>query len=716
MRGFFLLYLAPAVTLLLSTPSPARAQAAVSEYNFDIEYKTVTKAGKPVRAMAVGGGIPAPLIEATEGDYLRVTFNNKMDVETSIHWHGVLLPADQDGVPGLNTRPIAPGTSFTFEFPVTHSGTYWYHSHTGLQEQRGVYGPIVFHSRQKPNRYDREYVVVFSDWTNTNPDRVMHNLKRDGDYYALQKDSVQSWARVLAAGSGAIRGRMRQAWSRMGPMDLSDVGYDAFLVNGLQRSNLGPAKPGERVLLRLVNAATSSYFNVEFAGGPMGIIAADGQPVKTIMVKRLRMAVAETYDVFVTLPEARAYELRATAVDGTGYSSAILGDGDVAYAPDLPRPNLLNMDMGGMDMGGMDMPIGEMDMGGMDMGGMDMPIGEMDMGTAGNGKTRPGMGGMDMGNMGPLRQVIPHMTDYAPLEAPVSTAFATSRPTREVLLELTGNMERYIWSFGGKTLSEADTIPIKKGEVVRFRLVNKTMMSHPLHLHGHFFRVLNGKGDLSPLKHTVDVPPMSEVTIEFAANEERDWFFHCHMLYHMKTGMARVVSYTGTSQATTGIISRLTSDRHWYGFADMAAQSNMATGRLWAVGGRNGASLEFDYNWKREYEVSARVSHNISRFFAVYAGASLEEGNGVDEKVGTAGITYMLPLLVEANLSLETNGDIHLELESDLQLTSRVNLAWHWDSENDYRVGLEYEITKGLSAVANYDSDFDFGAGMMVKF
>ena len=678
MRGFFILCL----ILLTGAPPPASAEAGVAEYNFDIEYKWVTKAGKAVRAMAVGGSIPAPVVEAREGDILRVTFNNKMDVETSIHWHGVLLPADQDGVPGLNTRPIAPGASFTFEFPVIQSGTYWYHSHTGLQEQRGIYGPIVFHPKQDAARYDREYVVVFSDWINEGPDRAMHNLKRDGDYYALKKGSVQSWDRVMAAGSDAVRRRLSQAWSRMGPMDISDVGYDAFLANGEQETRLGAAEPGERVLLRMVNAATSSYFDVEFAGGPMRIIAADGIPVKETAVQRLRMAVAETYDVVVTLPQSpalAAYELRASATDGTGYSSAILGTGTTVPARDIPRPNLL-----GMDMAGMDMSDAKMDMGGM--------------------------------KMGPTSDVIAHMTDYAPLEAPASTAYAANLPTRKIELALTGNMERYVWSFGNKTLRESDRILIRKGEVVRFQLVNRTMMSHPLHLHGHFFRVLNGKGDLSPLKHTVDVPPMGEVTIEFLANEERDWFFHCHMLYHMKAGMARVVSYESTSQADRPLIQRVAGPDHMYLFGDLAALSNMGYGRVWATNSRNMVEVEYDFDWDDKYEVQARYSRNLSRFLEVYGGIKLEKETFNEENVGIFGVRYVLPLLIEADLRIETNGDIVLGLASELQLTSRLKFTWMADTDEEYRTGLEYEVSKRFSVIASHDSDFDLGAGLMVKF
>lgn len=668
----FRLFLAAVFSALLSV---APARAGVAEYNFDIEYKTVSPAGEPVRTMVVDGGIPGPTIEAKLGDTLRVTFNNKLDVETSIHWHGVLLPADQDGVPHLNTRPIAPGTSFTFEFPVRVAGTYWYHSHTGLQEQRGVYGSIVFHPETEAVKSDRDYVVVFSDWTNEDPDKVLHNLKRDGDYYALKKGSVQSWDKVIASGGKAISARLDAAWSRMGPMDLSDIGYDAFLTNGEAQTRIGPAKPGERIRLRLINAGASSYFDVEFAGGPMTIVAADGIDVESRAVKRLRMAVAETYDVIVTLPDARAYELRATATDGTGYTVGLLGEGDLVAAPDVPKPDLFI---------------------GMEMGGMEME-------HAGHTAMK----------MGPL----PHMTDYESLRALEATTFSTERPVREVILNLTGDMERYVWSINNRTLSESERILIRKGEVVRFRLVNKTMMAHPMHLHGHFFRVITSAGAKSPLKHTVNVPPMSTLTIEFLANEERDWFFHCHMLYHMMSGMAAVVSYEATSQAEKGVLKSIAEDRNWFAYADIGAQSNKATGRLWARDKRFEVSLDYDYDWKHEYEVEALVERRLSRWLGIYAGANFEaDEDGDKDQTGVIGIRYLLPMMIEADLRIDTEGHVRVEVGSELQLTSRLTFDWHVDTDEDYELGLEYEISKSVSLTASHGSQYEAGGGILVKF
>ena len=416
---------------------PLNTNAKEVKYNIDIDYKTVNFTGKEVQALTVGGGIPASTIEATIGDVLEVTFNNKMDIETSIHWHGILLPNDQDGVPYLTTQPIKAGTSFTYRYPIIHHGTYWYHSHTGLQEQRGVYGALVFHPKKEKVPAKHNYVVVFSDWTNESPDRVMANLKKDGDYYALKKGSVQSWLKVLQNGKEAVKNRLQGSWTRMGPMDISDVGYDAFLVNGVQKHQLGNARKGDKVRVRMVNAAASSYFNVEFAGGDMTIVSADGVDVNPIKVSRLRMAIAETYDIIVTLPENKAYELRATAEDGTGYSSAIIGNGSLVTANDVPRPNLFLVDH---SMHGMSDDNGDM---------KEMDYSKMDHSKMGH----------DMMSMQPK---INKMQEYERLRATSKTTLPKDNPTREVLLELTGNMERYTWSFNNKTLKEADKILIKK--------------------------------------------------------------------------------------------------------------------------------------------------------------------------------------------------------------------------------------------------------------
>lgn len=670
---------------------PLNTNAKEVKYNIDIDYKTVNFTGKEVQALTVGGGIPAPTIEATIGDVLEVTFNNKMDIETSIHWHGILLPNDQDGVPYLTTQPIKAGTSFTYRYPIIHHGTYWYHSHTGLQEQRGVYGALVFHPKKEKVPAKHDYVVVFSDWTNESPDRVMANLKKDGDYYALKKGSVQSWLKVLQNGKEAVKNRLQGSWTRMGPMDISDVGYDAFLANGVQKHQLGNARKGDKVRVRMVNAAASSYFNVEFAGGDMTIVSADGVDVNPIKVSRLRMAIAETYDIIVTLPENKAYELRATAEDGTGYSSAIIGNGSLVAANDVPRPNLFLVDH---SMHGMSDDNGDM---------KEMDHSKMDHSKMGH----------DMMSMQPK---INKMQEYERLRATSKTTLPKDNPTREVLLELTGNMERYTWSFNNKTLKEADKILIKKGENVQFKFVNRTMMHHPLHLHGHFFRVLNGQGDYSPLKHTVNVPPMGSVTIEFLANEEKDWFFHCHNLYHMQAGMARVISYKDTTQFNQDILNKLASDSTYFRNVT-SVQSNMTSGMIRASNTRNAIEVKYDHNYDHEYDIDAVYERSITRFFEVFAGGNFERDEDLEiENTAIVGFNYVLPMLIDSSVRIDSEGNGRLQLGSEIQLTDRGQFHWHWNTDEEYRFELEYELTKNVSLMSNYDSDFDGGVGLAIKF
>ena len=696
--------------LTLLTVLPAMAEAKLVEYEFDINYKTVNFSGEDVQAMSVGSSIPAPTIEATVGDTLRVTFHNKMDVESSIHWHGVLLPNDQDGVPYLTTSPIRAGQSFTYEYPITHHGTYWYHSHTQLQEQRGVYGSLVFHPKDgEKYKADREYVAVLSDWTNENPMQVLRNLKKDGDYYALKKDSVQSWLKVFQYGPEAIKNRLNSSWTRMGPMDLSDVGYDAFLLNGKKESAVDGLKGGETVRLRIVNASASSYQYVEFAGGPMTIVAADGIDTELKEVDRLKISVAETYDVLVQLPDDNmAYEFRASAEDGTGYSSLWLGEGHKMVARTIEKPNLFLIDhsMHDMDMG--DMKIDSME--GMDHSMHDMDMDDMKMDS------------VDHSNMGHTmpagNTAIRMMNEYDGLRSPVKTTLPVGNPDREVLLELTGNMERYVWSFNNKTLAEEDKILIRKGENVRFKFVNRTMMHHPLHLHGHFFRVLNGQEEYSPLKHTVNVPPMETVEIEFYANEEKDWFFHCHNLYHMKGGMARVVRYEdapSSGELNDQFYKNLKQDP-WYSSVDTMIYSNFIGNETRFSNTRNAIELGVDYDNKDEYEIDVAYERSINRFLDVFVGGDFQGDELKNENLAVLGMSYVLPMLIDSEIRLDSEGNTRLEFSSDLQLTDRTKFDWLVNTDDEYRLGLEYEISKKISLVVNYDSDYDGGVGIKGKF
>ncbi|MEW6600661.1 MAG: multicopper oxidase domain-containing protein, partial [Nitrospirota bacterium] len=643
------------IILLLSINSLASSE--VREYNLTIRYRDVNITGRNVKAMTINDSIPGPTLRFKEGDLARIHVHNEMDVETSIHWHGVLLPNLQDGVPYVTTPPILPGSTFTYEFPIKHSGTYWYHSHTGLQEQRGVYGSIVIETDITDIKTDKELVVVLSDWTDEDPYKVLRTLKSGSDYYSLQKGSLQSLLGAVRA--NAVPDVLKRSRERMPPMDISDIAYDRFLVNGEPSAEFN-ALPGETIRLRIINAAASSYFYLQFAGGSMNVISADGMIVQPVMMNRFLIAVAETYDVIITVSDKGAYEFRVTAQDGSGFTSLFIGEGQQIAAPDVPKPNLYKMH-GGHD--GMQMDNGMEGM--MHHEGMTMPMEE-----------RP-------------------LPPYDKLRSINSTALSEEYPVREVILELTGDMERYVWSLNGKTLNEADMIRIKKGENVRFVLVNKTMMHHPMHLHGHFFRVVNKHGDYSPLKHTVDVPPLGTRTIEFYADEEKDWFFHCHILYHMDAGMARIVHYEGSEldPMIAQIRNRLFTE-HWYVWADASLLTQMTDGKIVAADTRNTFRGVWEAGWNKDYEAVLTYERYFDRFFQAFAGGVLTDGE--QDHRGIIGVRYLLPFMFESSVWLDTEGDVRVSLENNIRLTDRLyafgEVQYDTESKGEWLAGAGWTL------------------------
>lgn len=658
------------------------ASSEVIEYSLVINYGNVNLTGRDVTAMTINDSIPGPALRFREGDIARIHVSNEMDVETSIHWHGILLPNFQDGVPYVTTPPIRPGSTFTYEFPLKHSGTYWYHSHTGLQEQRGVYGSIVIEPDTPDIKTDRELVVVLSDWTDEDPDEVLRTLKSGNDYYSLKKGSVQSLLGAFRA--EALPDVLKRSWERMPPMDISDIAYDSFLVNGKPSAEFN-ALPGETVRLRIVNAAASTYFYLQYAGGGMHVISADGVNVQPVDLDRFLIAVAETYDVIITVPENGAYELRATAQDGSGHASFYIGTGERTAAPDVPKPDLYKMHGSGHD--GMQMEDG---MEGMTHHhGMEMPMQE-----------RP-------------------LPPYDNLRSVKPTALSEDLPVREIVLELTGDMERYVWSMNDKTLNEVDLIRIKKGENVRFVLVNKTMMHHPMHLHGHFFRVVNNHGDYSPLKHTVDVPPMGSTVIEFYANEEKDWFFHCHILYHMKAGMARIVHYEDSQldPVIAGIRNNLFTE-HWYLWADASLLTQMTEGKIVAASTRNTFRGEWEAGWNEDYEAVLTYERYFDRFFQAFAGGVLTDGE--QDHRGIIGIRYLLPFMFESSVWIDTDGDVRLSVENNIQLTDRLyafgELQYDTESKGEWLAGAGWKLGRHFSIIGQCHSEYKCGAGVNMRY
>ncbi len=680
-------------------------QARVVEYSLEIAETVLSPAGQPVRALTINGTVPGPVLRFREGEIARIHVRNRLArEETSTHWHGLLLPNLEDGVSHLTTPPIGPGESRTFEFMLKHSGTYWYHSHTGLQEQRGIYGAIVIEpkadapARTDLLRIDREEVIVLSDWTNENTTDVMRTLLRGSDWYAIRKNTAQSL--LGAARAGFLRDYLKREKARLPPMDVSDIAYDAFLANGRPRQQL-PARPGETIRLRVINAAASTYFYLTSAAGPLTIIAADGMEVAPIRQHRLLIGMAETYDVLVTVPAGApaAWEVRATAQDSSGHASVFLGDG-----PEKPAPPPAPLKAYSMNAA-LAAVLDQLD-----------ETGELTDAEA-----------LDAENPRPL-------PPYKRLKSTSPTTLPAGAPTREVTLKLTGDMMRYLWSIDGKSIDEQSTVPVKRGEILRLVLVNNTMMHHPMHLHGHFFRLLMPDAvdpAFAPLKHTVDVPPMSRRTIEFYANEDRDWLFHCHLLYHMKAGMARVVSYpAGDAMAekdkTVPAYRPALGDHampHTYAWIDGSIQSHLSMGTGTIQRGRDNLNLSWEAGWERvehrEYEIDATVSHYFNPRWTAFAGYRLTNMmEGHDAFI--AGATYRLPYLVDFTATLQSNGDARVALGKMLQLTTRVGLMARAEYDTamkfSWNASLSYTVSKRISLITTLDSDYGLGAGLGFRF
>ena len=679
------------------------------EYDLYINDTMVNFTGKHRHAIAVNGRIPAPTLEFIEGDTAIIRVHNLMKMETSIHWHGILLPNREDGVPYLTTAPVKPGTMYTFTFPLIQSGTYWYHSHTMLQEQSGLYGAIVIHPARKEPEL-KEFVLVLSDWTDENPHQVLRYLKRSGEWYAIKKGALQSYGEAIAA--GYVKDKLKQEWQRMPPMDISDVYYNKFLTNGQEKTFYKEAKPGEIIRLRIINGSASSYFILQYANTYMRVIAADGINITPFSASKLEIAVAETYDVLITVPEVGAAEFRSTSWDVVGYSSAYFGNGELMNAPDIPRLNYFKMMR----------EMGNMNMNGMDMGGMEMKDTLTDAMPQ-----KMDMQGMKMDNTQGMEITMPGEFNYNMLRALHPTNLDSSLNQREVHLTLTGNMIRYVWSFNFKTLSVADKIYIRKGERVRFVLTNNTMMRHPLHLHGHFFRLINAQGDYSPMKHTFDIRPMETVIIEFEANEDHDWFFHCHILYHMMAGMARIVSYEGSEQneyAKTGYRKLKREDNQIYPWFDLAIHSQGTWMDANVSNNKNALKFECRADWKGDFETETHLLRYLDKkqFLAFYIGydyrynKTLPFADIVDSKdnrrVFDAGFYYLLPMLIRSEWRITHTGKVRLQLErKDIPLSNNFFFDFSLNTDKEYTLGFRYMISRYVSISTNYDSDYKWGAG-----
>lgn len=759
------------------------AQAEEKFYNLTIVYEEMNLSSKPVKSMTVNGGIPAPVLRFTEGDTAVMHVRNEMDVPSSIHWHGLLVPPTMDGVPAISFPGIPPKTTFTYRFPIRQAGTYWYHSHSGLQEQRGLYGSIVITPKARDRGAHKDHVVVLSDWTERDPDDVIRLLRRGSEYMGVQKKSAQSLL-------GAIKtDKFAEFWKReamrMPPMDLADVAYDAFLTNGKQEETL-TAKPGQTLRLRVIDGSATTFFHMQWAGGPITIVAADGQPVEPVVWKKpLLISVAETYDVLVKVPAEGSWEFRSTAHDASGHTSLWIGSGERHPAPDMAKPYLYDT----MDMfswknlfaltpaGAMGMPDREVDAGKFDQPGMNMKMPDMmkdkrddggnTTGTVYHGELMHGdMAGMDHGNgmngMKPMKGMggggatenPPRWYDfllredtgrysrladdgmmseerpwnpYKKLRAVKDTSLPADAPRRVFRLTLDGSMADYVWSINNQPLSPNDNFHIKEGEVVRFIMINRTMMHHPMHLHGHFFRMLNGQGKRSPLKHTVSVPPMMTTVFEFEANEVGDWFFHCHLLYHMDSGMARVVIYDSyqADQATVAAKDDFLYHDPFKLYATIDILSSETQGTIYFRNLLNTVGLNYEAGWNRvenlEWEADLVYQRYINRFTSVYASV-YGEGNDqdIEKERLIAGVNYLLPMNLQSSLWIDSDGGARVSLMRELMLTPRLGIFGEAEYDTrekwSYQAGMSYLLTENLSATALWDTKYGVGAGITLRY
>ncbi len=576
--------LVPAFAVETLGLSPEQATRPI---DLNITRQPLDIGGRLGDTVTISGSIPGPLVRLKEGQDAVMRVTNQLDEDTSIHWHGLLVPYEMDGVPGVSYAGIKPGETFRYAFPVKQSGTYWYHSHSGLQEQQGHYGPLIIDPIDpEPFAYDREYVVMLSDWTFENPMSVLKKLKKQSDYYNYQRRTVpELFNDAEENGWGkTVRERMVWARSRMAPTDIADISGATYtyLMNGMAPDSnwTGLFRPGERIRLRFINGASMSYFDVRIPGLKMTVVQADGQNVQPVAVDEFRIGVAETYDVIVEPVDEAAYTIFAASMDRSGFARGTLASkaGLEAAIPPLgnrPVRTMKDMGMGAMAMPGMtsapkdglpamnmkdgtmampgEMPAKKQTMDSMDMSrnrgtGMSTASSPVKHGPDRHGKgntmvaefpsnrlSEPGNG---LENNG--RRVLVY-TDLRSL-----SPYPDQRPPeREVELHLTGVMDRYMWSFDGKKFSEVDgPVHFKYGERLRLVLVNDTMMEHPIHLHGMWMELENGAGEYRPRKHTLNVKPGERLTALISADAPGNWAFHCHLLYHMDMGMFRVVSVT----------------------------------------------------------------------------------------------------------------------------------------------------------------------------
>lgn len=747
------------LTSMLCIPSIGVAQQVV-RYDLYITDTVVNFGGKNRHAIATNGQIPMPTLEFFQGDTAEVVVHNQLHENTSLHWHGVQLPNREDGVPFLTQMPIPPQGSYTYRFPVTQNGTYWYHSHSGFQEQIGMYGALVFRKKTDDPTFRKEIddlptvPIVLSEWTNLNPHEVQRLLATGNDWFDVKKNTVQSYFEAIRAGH--LKTKLTNEWKRMEAMDVSDIYYDRFLVNGQHHSQLSQFKAGQKVRLRVINAGGSSYFWLNYAGGKMSVTASDGNDVEPVSVDRLIIGVSETYDVVVEIPEENtSYQFLATAEDRSGSAYVFIGDGK--QKKHLPLPRLLYFE-------GMKMMNGMMKMNGdLDDRGMDMSLQRMDMNTvmypesAVHSEHQHGEHPVPKDTAHHKEHhhhhisadshhvQNPHGSDvvtlnYAMLKATHKTNLPSGAPIKELRFELTGNMNRYVWSMDNRVLSETDKIPVKKGEVLRITLYNNSMMRHPMHLHGFDFRIINGQGDYSPLKNVMDIMPMETNVIEFEANREGDWFFHCHILYHMMAGMNRVFSVghyenplIPDREKAFRTLQKESNMGHFMIENDVATNGNDGTAMWQNTRWQATAEWRLGYHGRHGYEVETHVGRYIGKmqWLMPFVGFDWRyrrsdraernlfgQANTKDSRTAVSiGVMYTLPMLVNLQAEVYHDGIARLSLaREDIPVSKRFRAGFMVNTDKEYMGELRYILTRHLGMRTHYDSDMGFGLGLWLRY
>jgi CopA family copper-resistance protein len=732
----------------------------IVHYDLYIKDTVVNFSGKAKRAIAVNGQIPMPTLTFTEGDTAEIYVHNEFNESTSLHWHGLMLPNRYDGVPNLTQMPIKPHTTHLYRFAIIQHGTHWYHSHSGLQEQIGMYGSMILN--KKPEDIAKRIEVdglptipiILSEWTDMKPDNVHRMLHNATDWFAIKKGTTQSYSEAIR--QGHFKTKIKNEWKRMTAMDVSDIYYEKFLINGNDESQLSQFRGGDKVRLRISNGGASTYFWLTYAGGKITVVANDGNDVEPVEVDRLIIAVSETYDVVVTIPnDSTSYEFLATSEDRTKSASIYLGNGIKQLVEPLPKLKYfegMKMMNGMMKMNGdlddmnMQMSLNQMDMNVVmypEITGEQKAVGKESRNSVG-AKSNDTMGNMKMEdeyNSNKLSDIV--TLNYAMLKSPTISTLPKDAPVKELRFELSGNMNRYVWSLNNKVVSEIDKILIKKGENVKIILYNGSMMRHPMHLHGHDFRLLNGQGDYAALKNTVDIMPMETDTIEFNANAEGDWFFHCHILYHMMAGMGRVFTYK--DQAPNPEIPNVklakrklfAEDRrfHFMGENDFATNGNdgmaMFSNTRWSIG----TEWRLGYHDMHGYETETHIGRYLGKMQWImpfigfdwrYRKLGIDEQeknlfgqtNSKDNRTQLSiGLEYTIPMLIKFQSEIFSDGDIRLQLiREDVPVSKRLRFSFMVNTDKEYMAGLRYIVGKNFSLGTHYDSDMGVGLGLSLNY